>query len=304
MIYLKSPLVGMCPLYKQHPFSKHPVWRDQTNKEQSTINCWVFLSTKFPFSRICYITYILLVSRDTQNWVQKESSNTVTCSFVWADGTAYYYSVFSLKYCKAEYHIWLKCLFLVVSLYEVMFCTQVFVHILRGWTFSVWVSSLYGNQLFVRRSTFCVGDHIFVEGSTFSQGSIFIHQKNISIFFCLIECISLLLHMINLFVNLKSFWNLHEIGCLDEWSVGQFQLLEERDALQLKLSASLRQTQELSRELTLSHQLPPPASPAPSLHQKWVEWPWKNNPFCRVMYFDIIVLMTESFLLGHCHKIC
>ena len=46
------------------------------------------------------------------------------------------------------------------------------------------------------------------------------------------------------------------------------QLLEERDALQLKLSASLRQTQELSRELSLSHQLPAPVSPEPSLDQK------------------------------------
>ncbi|MPC16480.1 hypothetical protein E2C01_009306 [Portunus trituberculatus] len=61
--------------------------------------------------------------------------------------------------------------------------------------------------------------------------------------------------------------HLRDLRC-QQLSLEITKLLEERDALQLKLSASLRQTQELSRELSLSHQLPAPASPAPSLHQK------------------------------------
>lgn len=64
--------------------------------------------------------------------------------------------------------------------------------------------------------------------------------------------------------------HLRDLRC-QQLSLEITKLLEERDALQLKLSASLRQTQELSRELSLSHQLPPPASPAPSLHQKLAE---------------------------------
>lgn len=64
--------------------------------------------------------------------------------------------------------------------------------------------------------------------------------------------------------------HLRDLRC-QQLSLEITKLLEERDALQLKLSASLRQTQELSRELSLSHQLPAPASPAPSLHQKLAE---------------------------------
>ena len=46
------------------------------------------------------------------------------------------------------------------------------------------------------------------------------------------------------------------------------QLLEERDALQLKLSASLRQNQELTRELSQSQNLPAPTTPPASLKEK------------------------------------
>ncbi|KAK8392943.1 hypothetical protein O3P69_013161 [Scylla paramamosain] len=64
--------------------------------------------------------------------------------------------------------------------------------------------------------------------------------------------------------------HLRDLRC-QQLSLEITKLLEERDALQLKLSASLRQTQELTRELSLSHHLPAPASPAPSLHQKLAE---------------------------------
>ncbi|KAK3855554.1 hypothetical protein Pcinc_038050 [Petrolisthes cinctipes] len=64
--------------------------------------------------------------------------------------------------------------------------------------------------------------------------------------------------------------HLRDLRC-QQLSLEITKLLEERDALQLKLSASLRQTQELSRELSLSHQLPAPVSPAPSLDQKLAE---------------------------------
>ncbi|KAG0716020.1 hypothetical protein GWK47_010601 [Chionoecetes opilio] len=64
--------------------------------------------------------------------------------------------------------------------------------------------------------------------------------------------------------------HLRDLRC-QQFSLEITKLLEERDALQLKLSASLRQTQELCRELSLSHQLPASASPTPSLHQKLAE---------------------------------
>ncbi|XP_064097948.1 LOW QUALITY PROTEIN: golgin subfamily B member 1-like [Macrobrachium nipponense] len=64
--------------------------------------------------------------------------------------------------------------------------------------------------------------------------------------------------------------HLRDLRC-QQLSLEITKLLEERDALQLKLSASLRQTQELTRELSLSHQLPAPVSPEPSLDQKLAE---------------------------------
>lgn len=61
--------------------------------------------------------------------------------------------------------------------------------------------------------------------------------------------------------------HLRDLRC-QQLSLEITKLLEERDALQLKLSASLRQSQELTRELSLSHQLPASVAPEPSLDQK------------------------------------